>query len=156
MKININQITINPNNPRIIKDDKFKKLAQSLRDFPEMVEVREVIVNKDYMILGGNMRFKAMKDAGWKEIPVKIVDWSEEKQKEFIIKDNANFGEWDYNMLSEQYESPKLALWGIDEVDFDNTGKNKEIDPDELTKELDTTCPKCGFEFKAKKSDEQI
>ena len=93
----ISQIKPNPNNPRIIKDDKFKKLVDSLKDFPEMAEVRPVVVNKDMVILGGNMRFKAAKEAGWKEIPVTIVDWSEEKQRQFIIKDNVSGGEWDWD-----------------------------------------------------------
>lgn len=88
MKLKIEQIKPNPKNPRTIKDDNFKKLVQSIKDFPEMAEVREVVVNKDHMILGGNMRFRAMKEAGWTEIPVRVVDWSKEKQDEFIIKDS--------------------------------------------------------------------
>ena len=79
MKLKPNQIKPNPGNPRIIKDDKYQKLVKSLREFPEMADVREIIVDKDHVILGGNMRFRAMIEAGWDEMPVRIVDWSEEK-----------------------------------------------------------------------------
>lgn len=78
--LKVSEIKNNPNNPRFIKDDNFKKLVQSIKDFPEMLDTREVVVNKDYIILGGNMRFKAAKEAGLKEVPVKIVDWDEDKQ----------------------------------------------------------------------------
>lgn len=108
------EIKLNPDNPRLIKDEKYKKLVQSLKDFPEMADVREVVVNKDHTILGGNMRFKAMQEAGWTDIPVKVVDWSEDKQKEFIIKDNASFGEWDWDIIADQYELADLDAWGID------------------------------------------
>ena len=92
----IGKIKANPNNPRTIKDDKFFKLVQSLKDLPEMAKVRPVVVNQDMVVLGGNMRLKAMKEAGWKEAPVEIVDWDEDKQRQFIIKDNVGFGEWDW------------------------------------------------------------
>ena len=104
MKVLIKKIKPNPDNPRIIKDDKFKKLVQSLKDFPEMTEVRPIVVNKEMMILGGNMRLKAMQEARWKEVPVTVVDWQEEKQKEFIIKDNANFGEWNWDTLANEWD----------------------------------------------------
>lgn len=114
MKLLISQVKPNPDNPRVIKDDKYKKLVLSLKDFPEMAGIREVVVNKDYMILGGNMRFKAMVEAGWKEIPVKIVDLSDEKQKEFIIKDNNPYGEWDWDVIANQYELEDLGAWGVE------------------------------------------
>lgn len=91
----IKSIISNPNNPRVIKDDKYQKLLKSLKEFPEMAKVRPIVVNKDMVVLGGNMRLKAMKEAGWKEVPVEIVEWDEEKQREFIIKDNVGFGEWE-------------------------------------------------------------
>jgi DNA modification methylase len=114
MKVPIEQVKLNPNNPRVIKDEKFKKLVKSLKDFPEMAEVREIIVNKDNVILGGNMRLRAMKEAGWTEVPIRVVDWSEEKQKEFVIKDNSSFGEWDWEQLANQYEAEQLQDWGLD------------------------------------------
>jgi len=93
-KININKIKLNPNNPRLIKDDKFAKLVQSIKDFPEMLEIRPIVVNNDMIILGGNMRFKACKEAGLKEVSIiKASNLSEEKQREFLIKDNISGGE---------------------------------------------------------------
>jgi len=109
----------NPSNPRTIRDDKFKKLVQSLKDFPEMADVRPVVVNTDHMILGGNMRFRAMVEAGWKEIPVEVVDWPEDKQKEFIIKDNVSGGEWDWDALANEWDAGDLEAWGLDVPGFD-------------------------------------
>lgn len=151
MNLPIDKIKLNPDNPRLIKDEKYKKLVQSLKDFPEMAKVREVVVNKDHVILGGNMRFRAMQEAGWTEIPVKVVDWSEEKQKEFIIKDNASFGEWDWDIIANQYELEDLNAWGID-LPFDNQKdfENKEIDPENLLSSNTEQCPRCKFEFDCK------
>lgn len=129
MKLKINEIKSNPNNPRIIKDDKFKKLVQSIKDFPEMLDAREIVVNKDYIILGGNMRFKAAKEAGLKELPVKIVDWPEDKQREFIIKDNVSGGEWDWDLLANEWDSELLNDWGLDVPD--DWGGETEIEEDE-------------------------
>ena len=112
--LKLSEIKPNPDNPRIIKDDKYKKLVKSLQEFPEMTEVREIVVNKDHVILGGNMRYRAMQEAGWKEAPVKIVDWTEEKQREFVIKDNNGFGEWDWDRLANEWDDVKLDDWGID------------------------------------------
>jgi ParB-like chromosome segregation protein Spo0J len=110
----INKIKSNPNNPRVIKDDKFKKLVQSLKDLPEMAQVRPIVVNQDMIVLGGNMRLKAMKEAGWKEAPVAVVDWDEDKQRQFIIKDNVGFGEWDWDMLANEWDAESLVDWGLD------------------------------------------
>lgn len=150
MKLDINKIKPNPNNPRTIKDDNFKKLVQSLKDFPEMAEVREVVVNKDHVILGGNMRFKAMQEAGWTEIPVKIVDWSEEKQREFIIKDNVSGGDWDWDLIANEWDIEELNDWGLDLPSWDsdqNVDTNKEIDAEGLLSENAIECPRCKFEF---------
>jgi len=110
----ISSIKPNPSNPRLIKDDKFHKLVQSLKDFPEMASVRPIVVNHDMVILGGNMRFKAMKEAKWKEVPVQVVDWDEAKQREFIIKDNVGFGEWDWDDLANNWDAEELEAWGLD------------------------------------------
>jgi hypothetical protein len=115
----INKIKSNPNNPRVIKDDKFKKLVQSLKDLPEMAQVRPIVVNQDMIVLGGNMRLKAMKEAGWKEAPVAVVDWDEDKQRQFIIKDNVGFGEWDWDMLANEWDAESLGDWGLDVGGFD-------------------------------------
>jgi hypothetical protein len=112
--IAISKVRPNSDNPRYIKDEKFKKLVQSLRDFPEMANVRPIVVNKEMVVLGGNMRLKAMQEAGWSEVPVKIVDWSEEKQREFIIKDNVGFGEWDWDELANTWNAEELTEWGLD------------------------------------------
>jgi site-specific DNA-methyltransferase (adenine-specific) len=113
-KVKISDVKSNPNNPRIIKDDKFKKLVQSLKDLPEMAEVRPIVVNADMVVLGGNMRLKAMKEAGWKDVPVEVVDWDEQKQKQFIIKDNVGFGEWDWDQLANEWDAEELNDWGLD------------------------------------------
>jgi DNA modification methylase len=134
-KLSVNKIKLNPDNPRFIKDDKYKSLVKSLQEFPEMADVREVVVNSDYMILGGNMRYRAMKEAGWKEIPVRVVDWSEEKQREFIIKDNSNFGEWDWDILANEWSEEDLENWGVDLPTNWNTGEVVEDEPPELSDE---------------------
>lgn len=126
-KVKASQIKPNPNNPRLIKDDKFKKLVESLKSFPEMSDVRPVVVNTDMIILGGNMRFKAMQEAGWKEIPVQIVDWPEEKQREFIIKDNVSGGEWDWEMIANEWDTGQLEEWGLDIPKFDTNDEINDL-----------------------------
>lgn len=115
----ISEVKLNPNNPRLIKDEKFKKLCQSLKDFPEMLNIRPIVVNKDMIILGGNMRYKAAKEIGLKEIPVTIADLTEDKQREFLIKDNTSGGEWDWKVLANEWDSEELEAWGLDLVGFD-------------------------------------
>ena len=135
--VKISDVKSNPNNPRIIKDEKFHKLVESLKDFPEMAKVRPVVVNQDFVILGGNMRLKAMKEAGWKEVPVEVVDWAEEQQREFIIKDNVGFGEWDWEMLANEWDAEDLEKWGVDVPGFEDfSDKNKEINIDEMDSEM--------------------
>jgi len=125
----ISDIKSNPNNPRIIKDENFKKLVQSIKDFPEMLDARPLVLNKDNVILGGNMRFRAAKEAGLKELPVKIVDWSEDKQKEFIIKDNVSGGDWDWDTLANEWSAEDLDKWGLETPD--GWGEPDEIEEDE-------------------------
>jgi DNA modification methylase len=127
-RVPIGTIKNNPNNPRIIKDDKFKKLVQSIKDLPEMAEVRPVVVNTDMVVLGGNMRLKAMREAGWKDVPIHVVDWDEDKQRQFIIKDNVSGGEWDWEMLANEWDTEELQEWGLDLPDFDNA---KELEAEE-------------------------
>ena len=118
-RVPIGTIKSNPNNPRVIKDDKFKKLVQSIKDLPEMAEVRPIVVNTDMIVLGGNMRLKAMREAGWKDVPIHIVDWDEDKQRQFIIKDNVSGGEWDWEMLANEWDTEELQEWGLDLPGFD-------------------------------------
>ena len=135
----IGKIKANPNNPRTIKDDKFFKLVQSLKDLPEMAKVRPVVVNQDMVVLGGNMRLKAMKEAGWKEAPVEIVDWDEDKQRQFIIKDNVGFGEWDWEMLANEWDAEQLEDWGLDVPVFDDEIKESEPEEDDYEMPDDIT-----------------
>jgi hypothetical protein len=114
-KTKISEVKLNPENPRLIKDDKFIKLVQSIKDFPEMLDIRPIVVNSDMVILGGNMRFKACKEAGLKEIPVIIADnLTEEQQREFLIKDNTSGGEWDFEALNNEWDVEQLESWGLD------------------------------------------
>lgn len=108
------QIRPNPNNPRIIRDEKFRQLVKSLRSFPEMLQARPIVVDPENMVLGGNMRLKACIEAGIKEVPVYVATWEEAKQKQFIIKDNVGYGEWDWDMLANEWDATELAEWGLD------------------------------------------
>ncbi len=114
-QVKIYKIKGNPKNPRIIKNDKFKKLVKSIQEFPEMLEKRPIVVDEDMMVLGGNMRLKASKEAGLKEVWIDIAEgWSQEKKDEFIVKDNVGFGEWEWDMLANDWNSAILAEWGVD------------------------------------------
>ena len=111
----INTVKANPNNPRIIKDDKFAKLVKSINEFPQMLKLRPIVVNDDMVVLGGNMRLKACKEAGLKEIPIiKASELTEQQQKEFIVKDNVGYGEWDWSDLANNWDSEQLEEWGLD------------------------------------------
>jgi site-specific DNA-methyltransferase (adenine-specific) len=115
----ITDIKKNPNNPRVIKDEKYKKLLQSIRDFPQMLNLRPIVVNDDMVVLGGNMRLKACKEAGYKVVPIiKASDLTDDQQREFIIKDNVGYGEWDWDDLTNNWEALKLEEWGLDIPDF--------------------------------------
>jgi hypothetical protein len=115
----IYRVKPNPDNPRVIRDERYDLLLKSLKDFPDMAAVRPLIVNEDNIVLGGNMRLRAMKDAGWTEIPVIRTNWSENKQREFIIKDNIAFGEWDWNALANEWDTDELVDWGMVIPGFD-------------------------------------
>jgi hypothetical protein len=119
--MNINEIKPNPNNPRIIKDDKFKKLVKSIQDFPQMLELRPIVIDENNIVLGGNMRLKACIEAGLKDVPVKQAkELTEEQKKEFIVKDNVGFGEWDWSDLANNWETEELEEWGLDIIGFSN------------------------------------
>jgi hypothetical protein len=104
----------NPKNPRVIKDDKFQKLVQSIRAFPQMLEVRPIVCTPDGVVLGGNMRLRACKEAGLREVPVHVVSWLDSQQEEFIIKDNVGYGEWDWDILANEWDANQLEDWGLD------------------------------------------
>jgi hypothetical protein len=125
----INTVKANPNNPRIIKDDKFAKLVKSINEFPQMLNLRPIVVNDDMVVLGGNMRLKACKEAGLKEIPViKASELTEQQQKEFIVKDNVGYGEWDWDDLANNWDASELEEWGLDIPGFKTEDEAQEDD----------------------------
>ena len=137
IKTKLSEVKLNPNNPRLIKDDNFKKLVQSIKEFPEMLDIRPIVVNADMVILGGNMRFKACKEAGLKEVPIIIADnLTEEQQREFLIKDNVSGGEWDWSLLNE-WDSEQLEEWGLD-VPINENDTIYEAEPEEDNYEIPT------------------
>ena len=119
----LSEIKLNPNNPRVIKDDKFKKLVKSITEFPKMMALRPMVINSDNIVLGGNMRLKALKEIGYKEIPDEWVkradDLTEDEARRFIIADNVGFGEHDWEMLANEWDIEELGEWGLDCVGFD-------------------------------------
>lgn len=139
--VKTSKIRNNPNNPRIIKDDKFKKLVQSIKDFPEMLEKRPLIcetsLDGSYMVLGGNMRLRACQEAGLKEIPIDLADnWTAEQKRQFVIKDNIGYGEWDFSALAAEYDIGELQEWGLDIPNMEYSDKNQEIDVNEFSDEM--------------------
>lgn len=122
----------NPNNPRTIKDDKFRKLVQSVKEFPEMLEARPIVCTSDGVVLGGNMRLKALREAGIKETPVYVVKWTENKQSEFLIKDNVGFGEWDWDILANEWDAAELEEWGLDVWQMPKEEPETFTDPDDV------------------------
>ena len=137
-KVKITAVKSNPNNPRLIKDNKFKQLVQSIKDFPEMLSIRPIVVNKEMMVLGGNMRLKACIEAGLKEVAIiKADNLTPEQQNEFIIKDNVGFGEWEWDILANEWDTEQLAEWGLEVFQTpDYSDKNEEIDIDSLDSEM--------------------
>ena len=163
----INKLKINEKNPRIIKDRKFKKLVQSIKEFPEMLELRPIVVDENNIILGGNMRYRACIEAGLKDVPIKIAKGlTDLKKKEFIIKDNASYGEWDWDVLGNEWETYDLDDWGLDVwqpeqdikeiVEFNESInfniKCKDIKQfEELKEKLNTNASKLNYEEFIKK-----
>ena len=136
-QVKISKVKGNPNNPRIIKNDKFKKLVKSIQEFPEMLKLRPIVVDEDMIVLGGNMRLKASKDAGLKEVWIEVAEGlTEEQKKEFIVKDNVGFGEWEWDMLANEWDSVQLAEWGLDvwENEDDKEPEAGLIEDDEIPK----------------------
>jgi DNA modification methylase len=139
-RVPISQVIPNPTNPRIIKDDKFKKLVKSIEEFPQMLELRPIVVDSNMVVLGGNMRLKACLAAGLKEVPIIVADQLTDAQKgEFIIKDNVGFGEWDWDLLANEWDVEALMDWGL-ELPFDNTPAQEATDDDyEIPEVVNTT-----------------
>ena len=142
-KVDIRTVKENKKNPRYIRDNKFKKLVKSIKDFPEMLEYRPIIVDENMTILGGNMRYKAAKAAGLFEIYIDIVkDWTDKQKEQFIIKDNVGFGDWDWDLLANEWDVQDLNDWGLNLPEFEpnNIEINEAV---EVSTEGDK-CPECG------------
>lgn len=130
----LSQIKPNPDNPRVIRDEKYRQLVKSLKEFPEMLWKRPIVVDEDHVALGGNMRLKALEELKFKEVPVIVAEgWTEEQRKQFVVKDNVSYGEWDWDMLSNTWDAVQLNDWGlhvwVPEVDADYT----VLDSDEFS-----------------------
>ncbi|MFY7936793.1 MAG: ParB N-terminal domain-containing protein [Flavobacterium sp.] len=139
--VNISDVKPNPKNPRVIKDGKFQKLVKSIQEFPDMLNKRPLIVFTDvdnkYVVLGGNMRLKALNELKFKEIPVIIADeWTEEQKAEFLIKDNVGFGEWDWDSLANEWDVEKLEDWGLNVPEFSNEVDYSILDDEDLADDL--------------------
>jgi hypothetical protein len=139
----LTQIKPNPDNPRVIRDENFKKLVNSIKEFPEMLDLRPIVVNKDMVILGGNMRFRACKEAGYKEVPVVVADnITREQEREFIIKDNVSGGDWDWEILANEWDAKLISEWGLNVPDWTVLPSD-----DELTEDLKEKPPTLKITF---------
>lgn len=140
LKVKISEIKTNPKNPRLIKDDKFKKLVKSIQEFPQMLELRPIVVDENNIVLGGNMRLKACIEVGLKEVfIVKAEDLTEQQKDEFIVKDNVGFGEWDWDILANEWDTEKLQDWGLDlPLDLSVEELEAEEDNYEIPDEIET------------------
>ena len=137
----ITEIKSNPNNPRFIKDVKFKQLVKSIQDFPQMLELRPIVIDENNMVLGGNMRLKACLEAGLTDVPViHANNLTEAQKKEFIIKDNISFGEHDFDILANEWNIIELDEWGLDIPAF----ANNDIEQPKDNAKGGKTCPNCG------------
>jgi ParB-like chromosome segregation protein Spo0J len=137
-KVNIAAIKPNEGNPRYINDSKFKKLVKSIKEFPEMLETRPLVVDENMVVLGGNMRLKALKSAGVFEVPVhQVKDWTEDQKKEFIIKDNVSYGNWDWDIIANDWETNIISDWGMDVPEFDVDPDYSVLDDFDMTDQLD-------------------
>jgi ParB-like chromosome segregation protein Spo0J len=139
----IEEIRPNPSNPRYIKDDKFKKLVDSIKAFPQMLELRPLVIDENNIVLGGNMRLRACIEAGLTDVPVtQVMNFTKDQKEEFIIKDNSSYGAWDWDVLANEWSDMPLEDWGLDLPTMDREEEPKtEKDNSKAAKE----CPNCGF-----------
>jgi|SaaInlV_120m_DNA_3_1039746.scaffolds.fasta_scaffold00850_13 hypothetical protein len=135
----INDVNLSPTNPRVIKNKKFLKLVKSIKEFPDMLKVRPIVVDNDMVVLGGNMRLRACMEAGLKQVHIiKASDFTEEQKREFVIKDNSSFGEWDWDLLANEWEINDLSDWGLDiPASYFDEDVEPEFDMQQLDKDLD-------------------
>lgn len=150
--IKLTTIKSNPNNPRVIRDEKFKKLVKSIEEFPKMMALRPMVVNEDMVVLGGNMRLKALKELGYKEVPDEWIksakDLTDDEIRRFIIADNVGFGEHDWELLANEWDAAELADWGLDIPGFDNIelSENDDTIDDTYTKKVEAPIYEPGEE----------
>ncbi len=144
-KVDIRSVFENKSNPRYIRDNNFKKLVKSIKEFPEMLEKRPIIVDENMIALGGNMRLKAAKAAGLFEIFIIVAEgWSEKQKEQFIIKDNVGFGDWDWDILANEWDVKELNDWGLHLPEFDSIDIDTDISEPENSNNEDQKCPECG------------
>ena len=142
-KVKIGEVKNNPSNPRLIKDDKFRKLVKSIQEFPQMLELRPIVVDENNIVLGGNMRLKACKEAGLKDVfIVKAENLTEEQKQEFIVKDNVGFGEWDWDALANEFDIEQLEDWGLDVPINDKIDQLEDGEEIELPQSVQMEPPK--------------
>jgi len=154
LQLPIKEIKFNPKNPRKIEEGKLQKLVGSIKEAPWMLEIRPIVVDDNLMVLGGNMRLKACLEAGLQEVPViKASELTEDQKREFIIKDNIGFGEWDFEELNLNWGKEELNDWGLDIPNFDDTSANENIGVDEINY---TIILECASEFEQKKLYEEL
>lgn len=152
MMVPISKLKANPSNPRVLRDDKFTKLRASIESFPDMLNKRPIVAVTDadgkYMVLGGNMRLRACQDLKMKEVPVILADeWTEEQRREFIIKDNVGYGEWDWDQLANEWDAGQLSDWGLDVPSVPDFEPVPMEEQPRLDMKTPIECPKCGHEF---------
>jgi len=138
--VSIKKVHLSPTNPRVIKDHKFRKLVQSIKEFPQMLEMRPIVVDEEMVVLGGNMRLRACLEAGLTEVPIiRATELTEQQKKEFVIKDNSSFGEWDWDLLANEWDIQDLDQWGLDiPASYFDDDKEPEFDKDVLDEALDS------------------
>lgn len=146
----IDNLIANDANPRKIGRKQFEQLKKSLREFPEMKQLREIVVDENLTILGGHQRIYALKDLGYEDVTVKQVFGLTEKQKrEFIIKDNTASGEWDTDVIANQWDIEELENWGVPNFNFGDIKDPDELGAKDNTQAHEVECPNCGFAFEA-------
>jgi len=129
----IGSVKGNSRNPRFIRDEKFKKLVASLVEFPEMANLRPLVVDENMTVLGGNMRLKAMQELKWKEVPIVVAEGLTDAQKdEFVIKDNVGFGDWNWEQLANEWDAEELTRWGLDIPNYSFGHDANDMDESEL------------------------
>lgn len=146
----IDKLLPNNDNPRKISNAAFEQLKKSLQDFPEMKQLREIVIDENLTILGGHQRIYALKDLGYSEVTVKqVIGLTEKQKREFIIKDNTASGEWDNDIIANSWDVEELEKWGVPNFNFGEINEPDEPPAKDTTNSHTITCPSCGFEIEA-------